>query len=264
MFSCCCAKVGWSWYPICPCASSNSTCSDTCLDSVINGDQASYVNIASKIYEMVRYMYPKASIWMTGHSLGGAVASAVALTFAEPAVTFEAPGDRLISKRLRIWPPRAHDNQNFYFKYFKIMIQSAFSIYNLFGRSYSGKSNQALKPEEIPIWHLGLRTDPIYNGQCNGVYSACHIGGYAMESKCHTATSCYMDFEDDPYSSSTLNQEPTSPPFHPGNSSIPQDIRSHSLKLLLDKFGNGTTFSLRCHTDTEKNCKDCRDWYFDK
>lgn len=41
--------------------------------------------------------YPKQSaIWMTGHSLGGALAGLVALTNDLPAFAFESPGDMVL------------------------------------------------------------------------------------------------------------------------------------------------------------------------
>lgn len=44
---------------------------------------------------------------MTGHSLGGALASLIGLTFGVPSVTFEAPAERMAAKRLHLpLPPR--------------------------------------------------------------------------------------------------------------------------------------------------------------
>ncbi|CEP10053.1 hypothetical protein [Parasitella parasitica] len=53
-----------------------------------------YMDVADK--------YPEATIWLTGHSLGGAIAALVGQTFGVPAVSF---GDRLASERLHL--PRA-------------------------------------------------------------------------------------------------------------------------------------------------------------
>jgi putative lipase involved disintegration of autophagic bodies len=38
----------------------------------------------------------------TGHSLGGALASLLGVTFGAPVVAFEAPGEKLASKRLHL------------------------------------------------------------------------------------------------------------------------------------------------------------------
>lgn len=80
MFSCCCAKAGWEWTPICSCPISKTECSKSCLlrESSFDG---SYYNLAQTIYLAVKEWFPKhTSIWMTGHSLGGALAGLVALT----------------------------------------------------------------------------------------------------------------------------------------------------------------------------------------
>lgn len=79
-----------------------------------------YIDIADE--------YPEATIWLTGHSLGGAVASLLGQTFGIPAVTFESPGDRLASQRLHL----PHE---------------------------PGAGN-------LPIFHFGHTADPIFIGVC--------------------------------------------------------------------------------------------------
>lgn len=79
-----------------------------------------YLDVADK--------YPGATIWLTGHSLGGAVAALLGQTFGVPAVSFESPGDRLASERLHM--PRAPGAKN------------------------------------LPIWHFGHTADPIFIGVC--------------------------------------------------------------------------------------------------
>ena len=50
-------------------------------------------------------MYPNSNIWIVGHSLGGALASLLGITFGAPAVAFESPGDRLAASRLHLPSP---------------------------------------------------------------------------------------------------------------------------------------------------------------
>ena len=64
----------WEWTPICNCPLSSSMCSVSCLVRESNFD-ASYYNLAQTIYLAVKAWSPRASIYMTGHSLGGALAS---------------------------------------------------------------------------------------------------------------------------------------------------------------------------------------------
>jgi hypothetical protein len=50
-------------------------------------------------------MYPDSNIWIIGHSLGGALASLLGVTFGAPVVAFESPGEKIASKRLHLPSP---------------------------------------------------------------------------------------------------------------------------------------------------------------
>lgn len=90
--------------------------------------------------------YPNATIWFNGHSLGGAIAALLGLTFGVPTVAFEAPGDMLPAKRLHLPMPPGIDWKDLF------------------------------------IYHVGHTADPIFMGTCNGVRSSCYVAGYAMEA----------------------------------------------------------------------------------
>ncbi|ORX89922.1 alpha/beta-hydrolase [Basidiobolus meristosporus CBS 931.73] len=156
LFSCCCARVDATWSPVCDCYMGSNMCNQTCVEQSLTGDSV-YYNAAFKIFFNVADMYPQSSIWFTGHSLGGAVAGLVGLTFGIPTVTFEAPGELMAAKRLHLPMPPGIDMQ------------------------------------DIPVWHFGHNADPIYTGSCTGAASSCYYAGYAMESKCHTGKSCSYD-----------------------------------------------------------------------
>jgi len=106
LFSCCCAKVGPTWTPVCDCHSGGYTCDRNCLEKSLIKDSLFYP-VGLNLYNNVTYLYPDANIWVIGHSLGGALASLVGVTFGAPVVAFEAPGEKLAAKRLHINLPVA-------------------------------------------------------------------------------------------------------------------------------------------------------------
>jgi len=48
---------------------------------------------------------PNSNIWVIGHSLGGALASLIGVTFGVPVVTFESPGEKMAARRLHLPSP---------------------------------------------------------------------------------------------------------------------------------------------------------------
>ncbi|KIR28031.1 lipase [Cryptococcus deuterogattii LA55] len=156
LFSCCCARVDFSWTPVCDCYAGGYKCGQTCLeDSLIS--ESVYATVGTNLYNNITYMYPNATIWLTGHSLGGAISSLIGLSFGAPAVTYESPGELLPASRLHLpLPPGMPANMT-------------------------------------GITHVYHTADPIAMGVCNGAYSACYAAGFAMESKCHTGETILYD-----------------------------------------------------------------------
>lgn len=156
MFSCCCAKVDITWKPICGCANlslpliGNKYCDKNCLEKEVKSEK-SYYREALKIYQACQVKYPSAKIWVTGHSLGGAIAGLLAVSMGRGtvAITFASPGYSLYAKRLGI------------------------------------KLNA-----EPKIWNFGVSTDPIYMAKCQGPKSICYISGYAIETLCRPGYDC--------------------------------------------------------------------------
>lgn len=127
LFSCCCARIDWTWTPVCDCYAgrgedppSNDTtaavpsatskfedqvyvnrCNLTCLEDALI-EKSVYFPLATDLFNNITYLYPTSKIWLTGHSLGGSLASMLATTFGVPCVTFEAPGDQLAARRLHL------------------------------------------------------------------------------------------------------------------------------------------------------------------
>ncbi|KAF8900342.1 Alpha/Beta hydrolase protein [Mucidula mucida] len=144
LFSCCCARVGPTWSTVCGCYDGRSRCKQDCVETALE-EESLFYPIGTNLYNNISYMYPEANIWMIGHSLGGSLASLVGQTFGVPVVAFEAPADRLASRRLHLPSP----------------------------------------PSTQHITHVFNTGDPIPMGTCTGVASTCAGAGYALESRCH-------------------------------------------------------------------------------
>ncbi|KAF8250900.1 alpha/beta-hydrolase [Wilcoxina mikolae CBS 423.85] len=163
LFSCCCARVSYWWKTVCDCFSGTAyTCNNVCLKTELSAENR-YYRASLQLYYNVTQIYPEANIWVIGHSLGGAISSLLGQTYGLPVVTFEAPGEALASERLGLPTP----------------------------------PNGARQSSELGVYHFGHTADPIYMGACNGPTSACSIGGYAMESRCHAGMECVYDVVSD-------------------------------------------------------------------
>ncbi|KAF9243379.1 alpha/beta-hydrolase [Melanogaster broomeanus] len=152
LFSCCCARIDWTWTTVCGCYRGGWKCEQDCVERALVEDSLFYP-IGTNLYNNLTYMYPTANIWITGHSLGGALASLLGITFGVPAVAFESPGERLAAQRLHLpSPPSLHH-----------------------------------------VTHVYHTADPIAMGTCTGILSSCALGGYAMETRCHLGKSILYD-----------------------------------------------------------------------
>lgn len=162
-FSCCCAQQGpWTWRQVCSCATSTYTCNTTCVTQALR-EENRYYQAGRELYANVTELYPNANIWLTGHSLGGAVSSFLGLTYGVPTVTFQAVPEALPASRLGLPVPPGADPE----------APQA--------RRYTG------------AFHFGHTADPIYIGTCNGATASCSYGGYALETACHTGMECVYD-----------------------------------------------------------------------
>ncbi|KAI5810681.1 Alpha/Beta hydrolase protein [Pyronema omphalodes] len=163
LFSCCCARVSYFWSTVCDCFSGTAyTCNKICLKKELHAENR-YYRASLQLYYNVTQMYPDAHIWVVGHSLGGALSSLLGQTYGLPVVAFQAPGEALAAERLGLPMPPGSSRQN----------------------------------AESGIYHFGHTADPIFMGACNGPTSACSIGGYAMESRCHSGQECVYDVVSD-------------------------------------------------------------------
>ncbi|KAH7106079.1 alpha/beta-hydrolase [Auriculariales sp. MPI-PUGE-AT-0066] len=152
LFSCCCARVDWTWSTVCNCYGGGWKCDRACLETALTEDSLFYT-VGTNLYSNLTYMYPKSTIWLTGHSLGGALASLLGATFGMPTVAFESPGEALAASRLHLPTPYSLSH----------------------------------------VTHVFHTADPIAMGTCTGVLSSCAIAGYAMETNCHLGSKIVYD-----------------------------------------------------------------------
>lgn len=68
LFSCCCARVDFSWSTVCDCYAGGYKCEQTCLEKALV-EESVYATVGTNLYNNVSYMYPNANIWLTGHSV---------------------------------------------------------------------------------------------------------------------------------------------------------------------------------------------------
>ena len=155
-FSCCCGQGGqYLWHQVCDCMTSTFTCNSTCVVKALRKPNR-YYQAAIELYGNVTEIYPDSNVWLTGHSLGGSLSSLLGLTFGLPTVTYEAPPQALAASRLGLpAPPGTHPSA-------------------------------MQRRTDTGIHHVGHTADPIFMGSCNGATAACTLGGYAMESQCHS------------------------------------------------------------------------------
>lgn len=164
LFSCCCARVDFSWAfsTVCDCFSwsaLHNRCDDPCLSAALIQESLFYTTGLELVKDLL-VAYPFANIWLVGHSLGGALAALLGATFGLPAVAFEAPGERLAAHRLHLpLPPH---------------------------RFPSGLPH-------VPVTHVYNNADPIPQGACTGIASPCAQAGFALETRCHLGKSIVYD-----------------------------------------------------------------------
>ncbi|CAG8549591.1 19159_t:CDS:2 [Gigaspora margarita] len=142
-------NVDPTWTTVCDCHIKGFDCNMDCVQESVDVRERYYT-----VTRVIADSYPGAKVWLTGHSLGGALSALVGLTYGIPVVAYESPGERLPAKRLHLPGP------------------------------------PALPYEKMNIWHIGHSADPIFMG---GISSSCYAGGYAMETKCHLGKSSMFD-----------------------------------------------------------------------
>ena len=210
--SCCCGQGGnYLWRQVCDCYSTTYTCNQTCLVKAIKNKNR-YYQAGLELYSNVTELYPDSNVWLTGHSLGGVVASLLGMTYGLPTTTFEAYGEALAASRLGLPSPPGTDPSR---------PQE---------RKYTG------------AYHFGHTADPVFMGSCNGATALCTLGGYALESQCHTGQQCVYD---------TV-----------GDFGWRVGVGNHKIRAVIKTVLRQYDQPAKCEPDTE--CVDCYNWkYFE-
>ncbi|KAJ3113492.1 putative lipase atg15 [Physocladia obscura] len=215
-------------------------------------------------------LYPLSSVWTTGHSLGGALAALVALTFDFAAVTFEAPGDLLFAKRIGLLPPappmfgyfdlvqrQQHQKSQSAERWQKQLGGDVFSMPSFATILEDGGNGEDWDEflETLPIYQFGNDGDPIYLGTClNGVSSSCWIGGYAMETKCHIGKECVYDQDKDGEQGSEyfqkkmmgLKSESEQLSAIPIRTLKKESINNHGIQFIIDNYLKKWKYAPEC------------------
>lgn len=202
LYGCCCgAQNPWRYAPVCDCSTGHNQCDSDCLTkSLLQND--TYYDAALYIFDEIRSWYPDATFWTVGHSLGGSMASLVGLTLDIPAVTFESPPERLPAGRMGLIPAHA--------------------------------------AERYTAHHFGNTGDPIYMGECNGLFSSCAAWGFVFDSKCFTGSRCMYDTRKDKG-------------WH-------SYIGNHRINYVIENVLEAYDKVPECTVDTD--CVDCEGWNF--
>lgn len=96
------------------------------------------------------------NIIVTGHSLGGVLATFLGLAINKPVVTFESPGE----------------------------------LYYLLNSNMFDKKTLSKRTN---IYHFGHTADTVFTGKCKGIFSTCFWGGYVIRTTCHVGHTCSYD-----------------------------------------------------------------------
>ncbi|TBU07572.1 putative lipase [Hamiltosporidium magnivora] len=154
IYSCCCTKSLFPWINF-NCGANNVCNLNTWND---NYNKYSYLNEIEQIINYVKENYKDKEIILTGHSLGGGIASLMAAKHNLKGIIFSSPGEKRCAINSGIYNPN-YDYSN--------------------------------------ILNIGMCTDTIFKGQCTENNPWCRIAGFDLETECHIGNViCIFDITD--------------------------------------------------------------------
>ncbi|KAJ3045250.1 putative lipase atg15 [Rhizophlyctis rosea] len=219
----------------------------TTLATPVGGGPTAPEDKFNTIYLAVRDWFPKSMhIWMAGHSLGGALASLIALTNDLPAFAFEAPGDLQYAERIGLLPDLPPGNEP------------------------EGRPDWTDFLRTLPIYHFGNTLDPIYFGQCTGPSSSCYWFDYALETRCHLGYECiYDDADANKTTTSGAAISPPTPylkppsPDHAPSRVAPDamsSVRYHTIDYVIKNFLEKWDHVPECKVVENCLANECSEW----
>ncbi|KAJ3190667.1 putative lipase atg15 [Irineochytrium annulatum] len=243
----------------------------TSLQTPIGGGKTSPRDKFNTIYVAVRAWYPKTtSYWLSGHSLGGSLASLLALTHDLPGVSFEAPGDFQYASRIGLMPdlppPPEEEGGN----------DTDATASSFFFDDPRGKINYDAYLDTLDIYHVGNSKDPIYLGACQGPSSSCWYAGYALESQCHSGKECIYNQEEHDKNVTLSSGQRRDAWFNGrrerrdgqhdavGDGGMLRsfkerlDVRYHSIEMVIRTYLEKWEYVPKC--EVRPNCEECTQW----
>jgi len=191
LFSCCCAKVDWSWTPVCDCHRGGWKCSQDCLENSLTTESLFYQVGTVRATPTPPDWHPDLTQrWRRTYT--------TTYRTSTPTRTYGSLATRLVVRWARCWAPHSASQSSrsnllaiacphrgctylHQYRYFPLNTLSPTS------------SRMPSQPSTHHITHVYHTADPVPMGTCTGVLSSCSIAGYALETRCHQGKTIVYD-----------------------------------------------------------------------
>lgn len=197
LFSCCCARVGFTWTPVCGCYAGSGKCDQNCLEASLTDESLFYpVGIVSWFRNLVTFRFSNffartyiimcriCILILTFGSLVRLKFVGYSILLVIPLLPFRTFPRWCISlpTRRHLWsacrcirsPWRKDGGRETSFTLPCDFFYLCLLMCN---------NHRYPQPSTQHVTHVYHTADPIPMGTCNGVFSPCAIGGFAFESR---------------------------------------------------------------------------------